>query len=305
MTSALPEAGANQTRRGPEMSQAIDRRDWSAAAHRGYVRECVHPMKPVVLRGALDGIPAWGKWTPSFFKTRFGDLVVQVDGKACRMADHIDRVMASTPENPAPYLNYWLAEDWPESLKADVPAPACTRPNWVESRWFPSRYSYQSLQGFIGGAGAHFPFLHYDHWHLNTWLMQLYGVKEYVAFAPDQTPFMYPIGGAKENVSSVSSVEAPDLAKFPLFAHARGLRFKLRPGETLFMPAGWWHTVKILSPSITVSVSGASSGNWKAFSRDLMRAQRKNNPVKAAFVGAYLSFYSAAMETVGLIENLL
>jgi hypothetical protein len=282
------------------MSAEIARMEWSARSHAEYLRNHVLALRPVILTGAFDQWPARRKWTPEFFKEKYADLKVLIHGHDWRMADLIDRVLASTPQAPAPYLNQQLVEDWPAELLADIsPVPECTRPNWVESRWFPSRFSYRSVQAFIGGVGAKFPFLHFDHWHLNTWIMQIYGDKEFVIFAPDQTRFMYPIGGVKENISSVNSVEAPDPERFPLFAEARGYSFIVRPGETVFMPAGWWHTARILSPSISMAMSGANPGNWAGFTGDLLRAEWKRNWPKALFLSAYLPVFAAAMARSG------
>ena len=82
------------------------------------------------------------------------------------------------------------------------------------------------------------------------------GGAEYVAFAPDQAKYLYPRDGFERNKSRVVDIENPDLDAFPLFASATPVRTLLRAGETLFMPSGWWHTARILEPTITVSRDG-------------------------------------------------
>lgn len=58
---------------------------------------------------------------------------------------------------------------------------------------------------------------------------------------------------AQRNISAVD-VEAPDLARFPLFAHAQGAaQVLLAPGEMLFLPAGHFHHVRALTPSVSVN----------------------------------------------------
>ena len=78
--------------------------------------------------------------------------------------------------------------------------------------------------------------------------------------SPEQTPLVYLGREGAQNVSVLDDVEHPDLMRFPLFAQATPIRCELHPGETLFVPAGWWHTARILSPSITVS---ANTANWQ------------------------------------------
>ena len=121
--------------------------------------------------------------------------------------------------------------------------------------------------------------------------VQIYGRKQYFVYAPDQTPFMYPVPD-DPNRSQLNDVESPDLGKFPLFAQARGLTFTLDVGEMLFVPGGWWHTVRMLTPSITLSVNSANSSNWRMLSRDLCRQVYRIHPSRkkrlklAAYLGA-------------------
>ena len=187
-----------------------------------------------------DAISHWralGRWSPQFFKEEYGGLEVEVDGEAMALGDLIDRVEASTDDNPAPYLRNQALAEWPPELSADVsPMPDCTQPNWLESRVFPKGEQLASVEVYIGGQGAQFPVLHYDGLHTHAFLMQLYGDKEYIVFSPEQTRFMYAQDGILANKSRIDDLLHPDLAEFPLFDQAEGLRFPLHPGETLFVP---------------------------------------------------------------------
>ncbi|MDX6690370.1 MAG: hypothetical protein QOG15_1827, partial [Solirubrobacteraceae bacterium] len=198
-------------------------------------------------------------------------------------------VEVSTSDNPAPYLRNQLLSDWPQELTAEVtPMPECTQPNWLESRAFPSRQRHAYVELYIGGQGAQFPVLHYDGWHTHAFLMQLYGDKEYIVFAPDQTPRMYPRDGVELNKSRIADVLEPDLEAFPLFDEAEGVRFRLHPGETLFVPAGWWHTARILTPSVTVSVNGVNRANGAEFRDDFCASIRTRSELRSSVTRAAL-----------------
>jgi histone arginine demethylase JMJD6 len=73
----------------------------------------------VVITGALENWRARAQWTPDFFRQRHVDIPLHVenqpytlggflprrdDGKPLTLSEFIDLVLASTEENPAPYL---------------------------------------------------------------------------------------------------------------------------------------------------------------------------------------------------------
>lgn len=274
------------------LADQIDRK--AALNREEFGREYLSPPQPVILTDAISHWRALGRWTPQFFKQEYGDLQVVVDGETMALRDLIDRIEVSTSENPAPYLHNQLLAEWPPELSAEVtPMPECTQPNWLESRFFPSRHQLSSVEAYIGGRGARFPVLHYDGWHTHAFLMQLHGDKEYIVFSPEQTAYMYPRDGVEMNKSRIHDVLEPDRGAFPLFERAEGLRFQLHAGETLFVPAGWWHTARILSPSVTVSVNGLNRANSAAFRNDYCASIAQGSALRSSVVRAGLLFGQA------------
>jgi cupin-like protein len=275
-----------------QLADRIDRR--AGLTRPQFADEYLSPPRPVILTDAISGWRALGRWTPEFFKNEYGDLQVVVDGEAMALRDLIDRIEASTSDKPAPYLRNQLLAAWPPELSADVsPMPECTQPNWLDSRLFPSRQPLSSTEVYIGGRGARFPVLHYDGLHTHAFLMQLHGDKEYIVFSPDQTALMYPRDGLEMNKSRIDDVLAPDREAFPLFHQAQGLRFELHPGETLFVPAGWWHTARILSSSVTVSLNVLNRANSAAFRHDYCAHIARRSALLSSVVRGGLRFGEA------------
>lgn len=251
----------------------IERRDNLSIEE--FMNEYAYANRPVILTDAIRHWPAVGRWTPEFFKREFGEMKLSINDVAWEkksnsadftMASFVDRVLRSTNENPAPYLrNQNLCELFPSLVPDASPIPACCFPNWL-----PESYSFKGLQRvfhehsefqfYFGGAGGAFPGLHYDVLASHAYLFQIYGRKKFIVFSPDQTPYLY----LKPRNYSQVNVENPDLEKFPLFKQARATTFILEPGETLFVPSKWWHTTKILSPSITLSLNVVNDTNWNA-----------------------------------------
>jgi histone arginine demethylase JMJD6 len=278
----------------------VDRR--TGLTHREFVTQYLRPMKPVIVADAIEHWPATGRWTPAFFRERYGSRRVTVDEVDYALSDLLDLVEGSSAAKPAPYLRNLVIDRWAPDLMADIqPLPHHTQPNWLDSRFFPERPSLTSIELYIGGAGATFPTLHYDNLHTHAFLMQLYGSKEYVFYPPDQGPWLYPRQGIETNRSSVEDIEHPDLDRFPLFGRAVAARCVLRAGEMLFVPAGWWHTARILEPAITVSANTVNASNWKAFLGDYDVWASRHRPRKRT---AVLSAYVRVFGFIGCLGSL-
>jgi histone arginine demethylase JMJD6 len=270
----------------------IDRRH--CLPYEEFVQEYLFLKKPVILTGALPDWRALNTWTPNYFKNRYGSKTLTIDGNKYTMADFIDRVNSSSAQNPAPYLRNAVIDQFLPELLADIePLPRYFFPNWLDgrlSRALRSRLHDGSPELYIGGAGAKFPFLHFDSYHTHAFLTQIYGVKEYTAFSVDQTPLIY-VDPHQYNVSQITDIENPDLQKFPLFAQAAPMKFQLHPGEILFIPGGLWHTAKMLTPSISISVNRANASNWSTLTHDMCsHAPLPMRPIAAVYLTGIRAF---------------
>ena len=107
-----------------------------------------------------------------------------------------------------------------------------------------------NINAWFGPKGTVSP-LHYDPKH--NFLCQVMGQKYIRLYSPHLTSSLYPHEShLLENTSQVD-VENPDFEKFPLFKDLPYLELVLEPGEMLYMPPKYWHFVKSLSISFSVS----------------------------------------------------
>ncbi len=68
---------------------------------------------------------------------------------------------------------------------------------------------------------------------------------------------MYPSNRFDQGTKlSQMDVDNFDEVRFPLFKKATEYRVVIHPGEMLFIPRGWWHYVRSLDKSISVSNLG-------------------------------------------------
>ncbi len=113
------------------------------------------------------------------------------------------------------------------------------------------------LNAWFGPAGTVSP-LHTDPYH--NILCQVAGKKYIRLYSPEFIENVYPRGIQVDgvNMSNTSEVDveaAPDQldARFPLFREARYVETILNEGECLYIPVGWWHYVRSLTVSFSVS----------------------------------------------------
>lgn len=277
---------------------AIERR--ANLTYSEFANEYLFANKPVVVTDALRSWKALTRWTPEFFKREFGDMTFTINEDAKQkasyqdnlgtaeytMARFIDRVLESTDENPAPYFRNRVLYDVFPSLKPDIePLPEYFLPNWLPERYLVKRVNEvlnrgAALEIYIGGKGGSFPVVHYDGAGTHAFLMQVYGRKQFILYSPEQERFLYP-SPEKKNLSLINSVDRPDLARFPLFAQAVATTLVLEPGELLFVPSHWWHTTKMLSPSISISANVLNQSNWHEMV-NFVAIQRRNALVSVA-----------------------
>jgi hypothetical protein len=266
-----------------------------------FVHEYLNPHRPVVIPDALTEWRAVGKWTPGFFRSEFGSRELTIDGRKFSTRELIDLVERSTADRPAPYFrNEMVRAVFPELLPDVSPLPPYVLPNWFRGPFYPS--AGREAEIYIGGAGGTFPILHYDSNSTHAFLAQIYGEKEAVLFPSDQAHLMYPSDGKKiRHHSRIPDVEHPDLERFPLFAQATAHRCRLRPGALLFIPSRWWHTAKMLTPSITVSFNVANASNWENVTDEICYKARCTNRLAVLPVAVYMmitGWYKALYDRV-------
>ena len=255
-------------------------------SHEEFCRDYVARNRPVILTDLVKSWRALSEFTPEFFAGRYADRELEIDGVKWRMADLVAAIDAPDTAGKRPYFrNIPLVETFPDLRDFVNPSGDCWEPNWI-ARPFTNKplgdvlNRVATMEFFMGGVGGGFPVLHWDTFHTHVLLTQVYGQKKFFVFAPDQTPFLYPTAD-HPHISQVRDMEDPDIAKYPLFAKASPTVFTLGPGDTLFIPCGWWHTTKMLSTSISLAKNFVNETNWPLVARDVCAESSFINKIKA------------------------
>jgi Cupin-like domain len=278
------------------MSSTVQIARASALVPEQFVRDHLQGVgTPLVVTDATDRWPAREKWTFESLKTAYGDDLVcpmfgsrSGVGKITKLAtyidylDHPDQELPGFPTNVAdrtalagtaavperrPYLTDWNAFQKHPELYEDIAPPFYFVDDWTSAlsvgvrdviqRVLRRVYYCDVLVGPVEARSA----LHYDFGHTHSCLSQIRGRKRALLFSPRDSALLY---------DGRVDPEAPDLARFEAFAHATMYEAILEPGDVLFIPADWWHSVRTLETSITVGHSFFNRANVSAHLEDLL-----------------------------------
>ncbi len=159
--------------------------------------------------------------------------------ESLRLGQYIDEILAgASPDSYLTAKNEGNARALGKVLDDFKPLPEI----------LPTHAEIRSKYLFMGPKGAVSP-LHYDGG--NAMLVEMLGSKRCILYAPHDYCFMYE---GEKRVSRVD-VTCPDYAAFPLFTFAFPCEVTVPPGGALFIPAGWWHFVESLEPTLSVSMT--------------------------------------------------
>jgi len=217
-----------------------------------FYKNYILKQKPLVVEKLTEDWPAFEKWKLDYIKNIAGDKVVPLyddrpvthkDGfneahAEMKMADYID-LLQSKPTNYRIFL-YNLMKQVP-SLKLDFKWPDIGL-NLVK----------QLPMLFFGGENSKV-FIHYDIDYSNILHFHFHGKKQCILFAPDQTPYLYKVPHALISREDID-FDNPDFDKWPALKQAKGLVCNLEHGEMLYMPEGYWHYMKYLTPGFSMSL---------------------------------------------------
>ncbi|NXB79908.1 KDM8 protein, partial [Donacobius atricapilla] len=210
------------------------------------------PQRPVVLEGVMDHWPCMKKWSVDYFCQVAGCRTVPVELGArytdeewsqqlMTVSDFISQYIME--ENNVGYLaQHQLFDQIPE-LKEDISIPDyCCLGEGEEDDI--------TINAWFGPGGTISP-LHQD--PQQNFLAQVFGRKYIRLCSPQDSENLYPHESHILHNTSQVDVEDPDLVKFPNFTKAAFQSCILMPGQILFIPVKYWHYVRSLELSFSVS----------------------------------------------------
>lgn len=248
---------ANETARTVETLTPASPQEW---------RRLIGRHLPFVVRGMTSGWAATQTWNFQQVARRVGARTVPLVrvhdgilgyGKHSGM-DYQDQSFGEFAQRisdgggPEWFLNLNPDESLPE-LAPDLEVPACCeRANWRERRIT------------MAASGTTTP-LHRE--LPDNMFTVLHGVKELALFAPGDSSSLYPFG-VLSGIPHLSAIDPrrDQRDRFPKLTRTTPYRCRLRAGDALLIPRGWWHTVHTVESSIALG-SWWATGAWSLLPR--------------------------------------
>jgi hypothetical protein len=212
--------------------------------------------RPVILTGEMADWPALERWTPAYLTRTVGDRIVEYQGGRNANPrfeqdkdDHrreapfdvfVDMIGKPGAGNDAYITAYNSARNGQ--------ALAGLRKDLGHLDKFLRRQAGAGMM-WIGPAGTTTS-LHHD--LTNNLIAQIRGRKRLKIVPAADVGRLY---NHRHVFSEIADLDDPalDLARFERLAGARVHDVLLEPGEMIFMPVGWWHQVKALEFSVTIT----------------------------------------------------
>lgn len=217
-----------------------------------FLKDYYRPQKPVVIAGGIEDWPAFTKWNFEYFREIAGDKTVPLyDDRPVKhdegfnqphaemkMSDYID-LLKKEPTRYRIFL--WnILKEVPQ-LQQDYKMPD-----------FGLRIMKGLPMMFFGGEDS-YTFMHYDIDLANIFHFHFEGKKECILFGQSENRYLYKVPHSLITREDID-FNQPDLEKWPALKKANGHIAHLEHGDVLYIPEGYWHYMRYITPGFSMSL---------------------------------------------------
>ncbi|ADV48422.1 cupin-like domain-containing protein [Cellulophaga sp. E16_2] len=217
-----------------------------------FVANYFKPQKPVVIERFIEEWPAYTKWNLAYMKAVAGEKIVPLyDNRPVNHEDGFNEPHAKM--KMADYID--LLKKEPTKFRIFLWNILREVPELQKDYTFPD-FGLKLLKGlpmlFFGGKDS-YTFMHYDIDLANIFHFHFEGRKEIILFDQSQNKHLYKVPHSLIAHESID-FSNPDYEKWPALKNATGYKTYLEHGEVLYMPEGYWHYMKYITPGFSMSL---------------------------------------------------
>ena len=238
-----------------------------------FLRDCVTPNRPIILRGAAKSWPAVTKWTDEYLRNLCGKKNISVAISPNGYADAITDGKFVIPEevrmhfskfldimkNPEEHNGIFYIQKQNSNLTSEF--EVLLNDIEPEIRWASEALnSKPDAVNFWMGDSRAITSMHRDHYE-NIYCV-IRGSKKFILHPPTDLPWIpydyYNVANFKEEDGKFNIVDNevdpvpwisinplnPDLNKYPGYANAHRLECTVNAGDILYLPSLWFHHVQ-------------------------------------------------------------
>ena len=207
------------------------------------------PQRPVIIKGIADNTIAGHRWSINYFKESMNDVMIDLFDNSKKSSSAF--VKPDLKMKLGEYMDI-IAKDEHTDLRIFLFNLFKLNPEL--SKEFPCP---EMMKGILDDVGFMFfggkdttVRIHYDIDMSNVLHTHFGGRKRVVLIAPEYNELLYRL---PFNTHSLINIDKPDYIQFPGLKYVKGYDFILEPGDSIFMPSGYWHYMTYLEGSFSVS----------------------------------------------------
>lgn len=217
-----------------------------------FLRLYFRPQKPVVIENFVDDWPAVEKWNLDYMARVAGEKEVPLyDNRPVDYKDGFNEPHAKMKMRE--YVD--LLKKEPTKFRIFLWNILKEVPQLQKDFTYPD-FGLKLMKGlpmlFFGGRDS-YTFMHYDIDLANIFHFHFQGEKEAILFDQKQNKYLYKIPHSlivREDIDFAN----PDYTKWPALKNAKGFRATLEHGQVLYMPEGYWHYMRYITPGFSMSL---------------------------------------------------
>lgn len=217
-----------------------------------FIKNYLKPQIPVVVKSISKQWPAYEKWNFDYMKEVVGDKQVPL---------YDDRPITHKDNFNSPHAHMKMTE-YVDLIKKEPTKYRIFLWNILkEVPKLQKDFKYpdmgikflKSLPTLFFGGFDSFTFMHYDLDLANIFHFHFEGKKECMLFDQKQSKYLYKIPNSLIAHRDID-FSNPDFEKWPALKHAKGYIANLEHGDMLYIPEGYWHYMKYITPGFSMSL---------------------------------------------------